>query len=219
MKPAAIGIRTHSGWGALLAASGEAASLDVIDRRRIVMTDPNLPGANQPLHYAAKMALPDAKKYLSHCAEVSQHLALAAVDAVVRELHNREYQVIGSAILLASGRSLPALSEILASHPLIHTAEGEFFRISFWRACERLGLPVIGIREHDLDECGEAVFGKCTDNVWRRISSLKNSLGSPWTEDQKKASFAASVILATDGRSIPLFEGRPSLDIHPRWIG
>jgi hypothetical protein len=196
MKDAAIGIRMHSGWGALVAASGDAAMVEVIDRRRIVLADPNIPGASQPYHFAAKMGLPEAKKYLSKCGEVSEHLALAVIQTILRELHSRNYRVVGSAVLLASGRPLPALPDILASHPLLHTAEGEFFRAVFRRACERLDIPVTGIRERDLDECAHAVFGKVTTQVLRRISGLKSSLGSPWTEDQKKASLAASMVLA-----------------------
>jgi hypothetical protein len=203
----------HSGWGALVAASGDASTLEVIDRRRIVVADPNIPGATQPYHFAAKMGLPEAERYLSNRARVSEHLAVAAIQTVVRELHSREYQVIGSAVLLASGRPLPTLPEILASHPLLHTAEGEFFRTVFWRASERLGIPVTGIRERDLDECTHAVFGKVTTEVRRRISGLKSSLGSPWTEDQKKASLAASMVLAARERGVRLLEGRLSLEI------
>jgi hypothetical protein len=142
MKGAAIGIRMHSGWGAFLVASGDPVMIEVIDRRRIVVADPNIPGASQPYHCAAKMGLSDARKYLSNCAKLSEHLALTAVGTVVRDLHSGGYRVIRSAVLLASGRRLPSLVETLASHPLIHTAEGEFFRTVFWRACERLDIPV-----------------------------------------------------------------------------
>ena len=196
MMDATIGIRMHSGWGALVAASGDAAMAQVIDRRRIVVVDPKIPGASPPYHFAAKMGLPEAKNYLSNCAKVSEHLALAVIQTIVRELHNRNYRVVGSAVLLASGRPLPTLPEILASHPLLHTAEGEFFRNVFSRACESLDNPVTGIRERDLDESAHAVFGKITTQVLWRISGLKSSLGSPWTEDQKKASLAASMVLA-----------------------
>jgi hypothetical protein len=199
MTSAAIGIRMHSGWGAFLVASGDPVMIEVIERRRIVVADPNIPGASQPYHCAAKMGVSEAKKYLAHCTKVSEQLALAAVDTIVQELHSRGYRVIRSAVLLASGRPLPSLLEILASHPLIHTAEGEFFRTVFWRASERLDIPVTGIRQCDLNECAYAVFGNVTGQVLRRISDLKRSLGSPWTEDQKKASLAASVVLAAGG--------------------
>ncbi|MBV8866452.1 MAG: hypothetical protein JO210_13750 [Acidobacteriaceae bacterium] len=213
MKRAAIGIRMHSGWGALVAASGEGAMLDIIERRRIIMADPNICGASQPYHFAAEMPLPEAKKHISNCANRSERLAVNAIQTVLGELHSREYRVVGSAVLLASGRPLPILAEILASHPLIHTAEGEFFRTVFWKACENLDVPVTGIRERDLDQSAQAVFGKTGPEIWRRISSMKSSIGSPWTEDQKKASLAASIVLAACGGRVQLSGARPSLTI------
>ncbi len=205
----------HSGWGALVAASGDGATIEVVDRRRIVITDPNIPGASQPYHFAAELALPEAKKYLSNCAEVSERLTRAAIQTVVQELHSRDYRVVASAVLLASGRPLPKLPEVLASHPLIHTAEGEFFRTMFWRACEHLDIPVTGIRERDLDECAQVAFGEAGIQVRGRISGLKSSLGSPWTQDQKKASLAASMVLAAGKGGVRLLEGKPWLEIEP----
>jgi hypothetical protein len=145
MKRAALGVRMHSGWGVLVAVSGDANSVEVeiIDRRRIVTTDPSIPGANQPYHYAAslglsELGLPESGftesgfaesgfsepvTYLANCAAVSERLALAAVGEVVRELDRRHYRLVGSAVLLASGHPLPSLAKILASHPLIHTSE------------------------------------------------------------------------------------------------
>ena len=55
MKQCAIGIRVHSGWGAVVAVSGEANSLEVIDRRRIEIIDPKTPGAFQPYHFAQSL--------------------------------------------------------------------------------------------------------------------------------------------------------------------
>ncbi|HEX4167768.1 MAG TPA: hypothetical protein VHZ55_20075 [Bryobacteraceae bacterium] len=196
MKDAAIGVRMHSGWGALLVVSGQAATLEVIVRRCIVLADPNRPGAVQPYHFAAEMELPEATNHLANSAGVSAHLARVAIQTVVRELLSCDYRIIGAAVLLASGRPLPSLSKILASHPLIHTAEGEFFRSMVWRACEHLAIPVTGIRERHLDQCAQARFGNRSAQVQQRIAGLKSSLGPPWTEDQKKASLAASLVLA-----------------------
>ena len=195
MKRAAIGIRVHSGWGALLAVSGKPGALEVIGRRRIVITDPKIHGANQPYHFAQKQGLREAEKYLANCAAVSERLAAAAIRNVVQDLHGREYRVAGSAILLASGRPLPSLSEILASHALIHTAEGEFFRRAFRIACERLGIPVTGFRERELEVRAETVFGRATAGLQREIANLGRALGPPWTKDQKTAALAALMAL------------------------
>src|SRR5437899_4003154 len=113
MKAAAIGIRMHSGWGALVVVSNSAGAVEVIERRRIAITTPGTPGANQPYHFAEHLELPAAEKFLGSCFATSERLAFAAVRDVVGELRVCEYRVVGSAILLASGRPLPPLSKIL----------------------------------------------------------------------------------------------------------
>ncbi len=111
-----------------MAVSNSAGTVEVIDRRRVAITSPGTPEANQPYHFAENLELPEAEKFLGNCFAASKRLAMAAVRDLVGELRRRQYRVVGSAILLASGRPLPPLSKILASHALIHAAEGEFFR-------------------------------------------------------------------------------------------
>jgi hypothetical protein len=197
MNRAALGIRMHSGWGVLVAVSGAAGPpLEVIDRRRIVTTDPSIPGANQPYHHAKNLEFREAEAYLVNCATLCERGAFAAIENVVRELDRRDYRIAGSAILLASGRPLPPLAKILAAHPLLHTAEGEFFRNAVSKACERLKIPVTAIRESDLDAQAKKAFGNVAGGVRQRIVTLGRSLGPPWTKDHKTAALAAATILA-----------------------
>src|SRR5579863_2170876 len=195
MKRVALGVRMHSGWGVLVAVSGDANSVELVDRRRIVTMDPGTRGAKQPYHYAANLGLQDSERHLANCAAASERLALAAVGQVVRELEERNYRIVGSAVLLASGRPLPELSKILASHTLLHTAEGEFFRNAVRKACERLKISVTAIRERDLEELAKTAFGNAARKVQQRISSLGSSIGPPWTKDHRAAALAASMIL------------------------
>jgi hypothetical protein len=201
MKRAALGVRMHSGWGVLVAVCGDAGSLEVIERRRIVVIDPKIAGGKQPYHHAASLllsesALAGAEKHLANCAAVSERLALAAVEVVVRELDGRGYRIVGCAVLLASGRPLPSLAKILAAHPLIHTAEGEFFRNAVRKACEGLKISVTAIPEREVEERAKTAFGKAAGTVQRRIASMGSSVGPPWTKDHKAAALAAAMILA-----------------------
>jgi hypothetical protein len=196
MKRAALGIRMHSGWGVLVAVSGDAGAVEVMDRRRIVTMDPKIAGAKQPYHHAANLELPESERHVANCAAATERLALAAIGEVVRELARRHYRIVGSAVLLASGRALPPLARILASHPLIHTAEGEFFRNAARKACEHLKIPVTAIRERELDERAKAAFGNAASRVQRKISNLGKTIGPPWTKDHKSAALAAFMILA-----------------------
>ena len=196
MKRAALGVRMHSGWGALVAVQYHTGTVAVLERMRIAVTAPGRPGAIQPYHFAQKLDLKDAEKFLANCSATASQLAEAAIGSLVDALRARQYRIDGAAVLLASGRPLPALANILASHPLIHAAEGVFFRQTFIAACETLGLSVTGIRERDLDESAHKSFGRAAPRIQKQISTLGHLLGPPWTADQKTATLAALLVLA-----------------------
>src|SRR5437588_5517839 len=139
-----------------------------------------------------QLGLSDSESYLANCAAISERMASAAVAEVVRELEGRHYRIVGSAVLLAAGRPLPSLVKILASHPLIHTAEGEFFCNAVRKACEILKIAVTTIRERELDAQAKTTFGKAASQVQHRISTLGISIGPPWTKDHKTAALAAA---------------------------
>lgn len=199
MKHAALGFRLHSGWGVLVAISAPTNSVERIDRRRLLTADPNMPGAKQPYHYAASLSLSEAEKYLAKSAAASESLAFAAIGQVVRELEERDYRLLGSAVLLAAGRPLPSLAKILAAHSLIHWAEGEFFRNAVQHACERSKISVARIRECELDELIKTTFGDTGSRLQLRVASLGRSIGPPWTRDHKLATLAAAVVLRGEG--------------------
>jgi hypothetical protein len=115
------------------------------------------------------------------------------------DLLKRGYALAGAAILLSSARPLPDLEEILVSHALIHTAEGEFFRQAFRHAFESLEVPVIGIRERELDERTQQAFGKSATQVRENMDGMGRVLGPPWTQDEKMAALAAAIMLAETG--------------------
>lgn len=202
MKPAAIGVRVHSGWGALVAVAGQNGAEEIIERRKVVIIDAKKPGVAQPYHYVEEMELPAAEHHLTQCAIYSKRLAREALDHISAELLKRGYTLAGAAILLSSARPLPDLDEILASHALIHTAEGEFFRQEFRHAFESLEVPVIGIRERELDERAQKAFGRFAAQVRKNIDGMGRVLGPPWTQDEKMAALAAAIVL-TNARAHP----------------
>ena len=196
MKPAAIGVRVHSGWGALVAMAGRRGAEEIIERRKVVIIDPKAIGATQPYHYAKEMERRAAERHITACAAESSRLALEALRQISSQLRERGFSLVGSVILLSSARPLPGLDEVLASHPLIHTAEGEFFRQAFRHALECLEIPVTGIRERELDDCAQKAFGRAAAEIHKKIDSLGRSLGPPWTKDEKTAALAAAIVLA-----------------------
>jgi hypothetical protein len=136
-----LGFRVHSGWAAVVAVKGPANSPAVVDRRRIELADPAIRGSLQPFHAAAELDPAAAEELIEQLADSTNALALHSLRLLIDKLHQLDYQAIGSCILVASGRPLGTLESILASHAMIHTAEGEFFRTAIRRANETCGPP------------------------------------------------------------------------------
>jgi hypothetical protein len=195
MKAAAIGVSVHSGWGAVVALAGGPGDDEILLRRRVTIIDPKTAGATQPYHYVVKKEIQVAEKHLASCASESGRLAFEALAQLSAHLCERGYLLKSAAILLSSARPLPELKEILTSHPLIHTAEGEFFRQAFRDSLEQLGIPITGIRTRDLSECAAEAFGKAAPEIQKRIDGMGRSLGAPWTKDEKTAALAAAIVL------------------------
>jgi hypothetical protein len=185
----------HSGWGALVAVCDDGGTVAVLERRRMAVTTPGTAGANQPYHFAKRLEFAEAEKFLEKCCATSKRLAVAAIREVVEQLSARQYRVAASGMLLASGRAMPPLAKILASHALIHAAEGDFFREAFSKACADMELRVTGVRERDLEEHLRTTFGKAAGRMQRQVSNLGRSVGPPWTTDQKTATLAALLAL------------------------
>lgn len=186
----------HSGWGAVVVVSQDSGCVSVITRERIEVIDEGAGGKRQPYHFAKKMALRAAEKYLVHCAGQSQRLACDSIQALADDLQTRGYRLAKCAVLTASGRELPPLEGILAAHPLIHAAEGEFFRNAICSACQEMKIIVTRVRERDVEQEAKASLGKAAASAMKQIASAGKALGSPWTQDHKKAALAAWMALA-----------------------
>jgi hypothetical protein len=195
MHRSAIGIRVHSGWGALVAVAAHGAELDVIERRRAEIVDLRTPGVAQPYHFAERLEINKAQAHVTRCAGTSKNLAVGALQQVISELDGRGYKVARVAILLSSGRPLPTFEKILASHALIHAAEGEFFRQAFRDGAEALKIPVTGIRERELEVELKSTFGNEASRLQKKVAGLGRVLGPPWRADQKLAALAAVIAL------------------------
>jgi hypothetical protein len=103
----------------------------------------------------------------------------------------------GCGILTASGRALPDLESVLASHALIHTAEGEFYRAAVARACEREKIAVSRVKERDIREWAASRIGE--KMVASTLIAMGKALGPPWTTDEKLATTIAWLVLASGG--------------------
>ncbi len=93
----------------------------------------------QPYHTAGRRPA-EASSIIAHVRTDARQLAYQAIQSVQTSLHQQNYELKHCSLLLASGRPLPDLPQILSSHALIHTADGELFREALIHASQRWRL-------------------------------------------------------------------------------
>jgi len=187
----ALGLAPHSGWAAAVVLGGTRSAPAVLARERLELADERLAGARAPYH--AMEPLP-----LARAAEARRRYeasARALADRSLRALFARSAPVRAAGILDSSGRSGADLAAILASHALIHTADGQHFRAALAAALEGLAVPVTRVPQRELAARAARALGRDEADLSERVAALGRGLGAPWGADQKAAALLAWLLL------------------------
>jgi hypothetical protein len=202
MKQAAIGFRVHSGWAAVVAVCVEKGAPVVLVKQRVHLVETFTYEFRQPYHTAEKMQLGQAREFIARMQAEARRLAYSAIRGLESRTQEQGVKLTRCGLLLASGRPLPGLEKILASHALIHTADGELFREALLHASNRFGLKEFKIKEKELlDRAGQVLRAKPSE-LARRVTELGRPLGSPWSQDEKFATLAAWLALTGTPRAL-----------------
>ena len=200
MKQAALGFRVHSGWAAVVAVSLEKSAPVVLERKRVHLINTFTYTFRQPYHTAKKMPLAEARQFIAQVEKEAKQLAHRMIHGMQCEFEKREIKLTRGSLLLASGRPLPGFEDILASHALIHTADGGLFRDALSCAAERCGVEIVGLKERELLECARQSLHIQPAVLLRRVTELGKPFGSPWSQDEKFATLAAWLALNSRNR-------------------
>jgi hypothetical protein len=195
VKRAAVGFRAHSGWTALVALSVEQGKPVVLRRERVQLVRTFSYKFRQPYHTAKKLPFEQGREFISQVRAEARRLALRTLRGLEAKLAKGSYRLSQSGLLLASGRPLPSLEKILASHALIHSADGELFREALARASARCGLELFAVTEKELMSHAAQTLGRTEEGLLREVTELGRPLGAPWSQDEKFAALAAWVAL------------------------
>lgn len=203
MKQAAVGFRVHSGWAALVALAVNRGVPVVIARERVHLVEVFIYKFRQPYHTAERLPPEEAAAFVARMRSEARRLAARAICKLEAELRAQGYALGRCGLLLASGRPLPALPRILASHALIHTADGELFREALLHAAARRGLAAVAIREREVLAVASKALRITPSTLTRRIAALGRPIGPPWSQDEKLAALAAWLTLRSGSRNQP----------------
>jgi hypothetical protein len=191
LKRAAVGFSPHSGWAAAVVLAGPVAKPLLLDRRRFLLAEPDDHVGKQPFHAAEEMALPQATRLVDRCMTDSRRRAAAELERLVTDLRGQGYALGGGGLCGKEPRPLGSLAAILASHALIHAAEGEMFREVLRAAAQARRIAWADVIEREAEPgCAKAV-GLPAERVRAHLADLGRAAGPPWTKDQKIAALIA----------------------------
>jgi hypothetical protein len=192
----ALGFAAHSGWAAVVAVGGDVNHPEVLARGRVEMADPRLAGSKQPYHLVEKLPLQEAGRRLARLSDSATTLAHDGIRRLVEDLAAHGAAPVAAGILDSSGRKGDTLAAILASHALIHTADGDHFRAALEEGSRRCGLTVVRVRRRELAGRAAATLRRPAARLAATVQALGKPLGAPWGVDQKSAALLAWMLLA-----------------------
>jgi hypothetical protein len=182
---AVMGFAPHSGWAAVVVLGGSHEAPRALARSRVEMADQRDPESRQPYHAVETLGVEEAARRLDGYMAVAEGMAYAAIQALTEDLGGRGYRVTSVGVLESSGRKGGTLASILASHALIHTADGDHFRKALAGGAERSHLAVSRVRAQDLEAQAEARLGRPAPQLRDAVKQLGRQVGPPWGADQK----------------------------------
>ena len=168
----------------------------MLARERLELTEASLPGAKQPYHAIEGLPLPEAAARLATFRASAATCATSGVHTLVAIARAAGIEPIAAGILDSSGHDSRSLETILASHALIHTADGNHFREALAAACAAEKLPFTRIRQRDLAAEAAQALNQTPEALMATVAALARDVGSPWGADQKGAALIAWLLLA-----------------------
>lgn len=159
-------------------------------RRRVLLCPPELP--RQAYHAVAEEGAPES---------VIDEVASAAREMAVTSIHAASLAAgifIGMAAVAMGRTPIPAdRSKIFRAHTLLHAAEGELYRDVLSEAAANAGLRVVRFLNREIRSEAAAALGWPLSQLEAYLTTVGKAVGPPWTKDEKDATAAAMLALAT----------------------
>ena len=196
IETAAIGFSPHSGWAAMVVLGGTAAAPELLARARVLLIDAQDPESKQPYHAVEFLCVEEATGRLGGYMAVATALARDCIRSQSEQLKGRGISIKSVGIIDSSSRKQVSLPSILASHALIHAADGDHFRNALFVAGEECRLPVCRVPSKGLEAHAVKTLRRPLARILETVNQLGLGKGPPWGADQKKAALLAWTLLA-----------------------
>jgi hypothetical protein len=190
----ALGFRPHTGWSTLVAVGRDRDRLRVVHRAQLKIAPAGLPA--QVYHAAREVDAGAAAELVAAVASGAADLAGERLGAAIAALRASGHHPVAAGSPVGEA-SIPAeLPRILASHALLHSAEGDLYCQALGQGVARHGLRMSLIPVRDLAARAAHELGLSDRSLREELAALGRELGPPWRRDEKDAALAGLLALA-----------------------
>jgi len=189
----AYGLKTHSGWAALVVLAKTDDGFVVVDRRRVELVEEEW--ARQPYHAAEELDANAAGKLVKRGIDAAYRIATREVRAALERERKRKNEVGACAVVVGNPMPEWSVEQIRAVHFRMHQAEGVLFRDALINAAQKCSLKVIELPAKTLLSYAENTLRTPSADLSQTISALGKLAGPPWGKDHKEAALAAMIAL------------------------
>jgi hypothetical protein len=173
----------------MVAVADAGDGVQILIRRRAILLEETLP--RQVFHTAATLPPDEAQELVSKVRGDACDAAISVLEEAVGVLG----KVCGVGVVAWQPAVPEALHQILASHQLMHAAEGDLYRSALHDGAASLGLRVYPFLPADLPTTAASALGLTPESVAAELAALGRRVGPPWQRDQKEATLAAWSVL------------------------
>jgi hypothetical protein len=187
-----LGFAVKSGWAAAVLLGGPIAAPQVLDSRRVELSDPGVAESRQPYHAGFATARAAGAELTRLVGSVKRFGGKSVTDLIGQYRHpGRELR--GAGVVVGS---LIDPDQIANEHIRIHALEGRLFRTVIQDALERSGARVTIWRERDIQAEAVKALEKTRDGLRAGLTQLGRAVDGPWRAEHKAAALAAWLVLA-----------------------
>ena len=191
-RVAGMGLTVKSGWASAALVVGTPVSPEVVDSRRIELSDPSMPEARQPYHEGFGTARGSGSTLTALVASVKR-FGRKSVSELIQTYRGAGYRLRGAGIVVGS---LVDPDTIGNDHIRIHALEGQLFRRVVEDAATRCRLTPSIWRERDLFGTAAAALQRSEQELREKLTALGTMMEGSWRAEQKTATLAAWLVLA-----------------------
>lgn len=192
-EPAALGFRVKSGWALAVLLAGQPSSPTVMDRRRVELTDPNVPASIQPFHAGLDLPTAAASRTIARLVKCVERVSALSIGNLLTTYRDDGYRIVGAGIVAGSIIDPAAIKN---DHIRAHAEEGRLFRVVIDGALRASRIRATVTPEKKLFASGVATLELPESRIRAELIALGRVVAGPWRAEEKAATLAAWIALA-----------------------